>query len=123
MWQQRLAELQADIAMSSKMVDGMPYSNTNSVGSPTEDKAIRLADVAKVIEGKIKEIQITISDIELYITSIDDSEMRQIIEYRCAKCMTWEEIGLKLGYERTTVYKKYNSFIETTFTEFTQDME
>ena len=48
MWQRRLAELQADIALSPTVMDGMPYTQTNSVGSPTEKKAIKLAEVAKV---------------------------------------------------------------------------
>lgn len=97
MWQRRLAELQADIALSPKVMDGMPYTNTNNVGTPTEEKAIKLAEVAKVIEGKISEIQIALMEIEIYISSIDDSLMRQILEYRCCKLNTWAEVAEKLG--------------------------
>lgn len=120
MWQERLAELQADIALSPKTIDGMPYSKTNTTSNPTEKKAIRLAEVAKVIEGKISEIQITLADIEEYITSIDDSEMRQIVENRCIRCMKWEQIGALLGYERTTVAKKYAAYLDETFPQFPQ---
>ena len=97
MWQARLAELQADIAMSPKVLDGMPYSKTNSVGSPTEEKAIKLAELSKVIEGKISEIQLTLTDIENYISSIDDSLIRQIIEYRCCMLMSWEDVASHIG--------------------------
>ena len=115
MWQQRLAELQADIALSPKVLDGMPFQHTNATGNPTEVKAIRLSEADKVVKGKICEIQYTIAEIEKFIVNLEDSEIRQILEYRCVKCMIWEEIGEKLGYDRTTVAKKYETFINETF--------
>lgn len=112
MWQERLAELQADIALSPKVLDGMPFQHTNETSNPTERKAIKLSEVAKVIEGKISEIQYTISEIEQYIVSIDDSIMRQIIEYRCVKCMEWKNIAAKLGsvYTDDNVRQMYHRF-------------
>ena len=114
MWQRRLAELQADIALSPKVMDGMPYSQMNSVGSPTEEKAIRLADLAKVIEGKISEIQIALMDIEIFISSIDDSLTRQILEYRCCKLKSWQEVADKLGngYTAESTRQIYHRFLK-----------
>ena len=113
MWQERLAELQADIALNSKVIDGMPFQNTNAVNNPTEQKAIKLMEVNKIIEGKISEIQITIADIEQYILSVDDSIMRQIIEYRCVKCMRWSDIAAKIGvmYSEENVRQMYHRFV------------
>ena len=114
MWQQRLMELQADIALSPKVMDGMPYSKTNAVGSPTEVKAIRLAELAKVIEGKISEIQIALMDIEIFISSIEDSKTRQIVEYRCCMLKTWEEVAEKIGsgYTADAVRQVYHRFLK-----------
>lgn len=114
MWQRRLAELQADIALSPKVMDGMPYSQANSMGSPTEEKAIRLADLAKVIEGKISEIQISLMDIEIFISSIDDSLTRQILEYRCCKLKSWQEVADKLGngYTAESTRQIYHRFLK-----------
>jgi len=112
MWQTRLANLQSDIALSPKPLDGMPFSKTNNTGNPTQDKAIRLAEVAKIIEGKISEIQICIADIEEYIMSIDDSFIRQIIEYRCCGLMQWEEVAQAIGegYTSESVRQIYHRF-------------
>lgn len=112
MWQGRLNELQADIALSPKVLDGMPYSNTNGVGNPTEQKAIRLAEVRKIVEGKMSEIQFAITDIEKYIASIDDSVIRQIVEYRCCMLMVWEEVAERLGngYNAESVRQIYHRF-------------
>ena len=114
MWQRRLAELQADIALSPKVMDGMPYSQTNSVGSPTEEKAIKLAEVAKVIEGKISEIQIALMEIEIFISQIDDSLTRQIVEYRCCKLMSWQDVAVKIGegYTADSVRQTYHRFLK-----------
>lgn len=115
MWQERLAELQADIALTGKPMDGMPFANTNAITNPTEQKAIRLMEVDKIIQGRISEIQITIADIEQFILGIEDSEIRQIIEYRCVQCRKWEWIGDKMGYDRTTVSKKYDAYLNKCF--------
>ena len=114
MWQQRLNELQADIALSPKVLDGMPFQHTNGISNPTEMKAIRLAEMAKVIEGKISEIQITLADIEEFITSVDDSVMRQILEYRCIKCKNWSDVAARLGssYSDENVRQMYHRFIQ-----------
>jgi len=114
MWQTRLAELQYDIALNPKSLDGMPFQHTNETSNPTERKAIKLAEVAKVIEGKICEIQITVADIEEFIFSIDDSITRQIVEYRCVKCKAWEEVSRMLGpgYTTESVRQTYHRFIE-----------
>ena len=113
MWQERLAELQADIALSPKVLDGMPFQHTNTTSNPTEMKAIRLAEMSKIIDGKISEIQITIAEIEEYVMSLDDSVIRQIIEYRCVKCMHWSNIAIKLGtmYTEDNVRQMYHRFV------------
>lgn len=115
MWQDRLAELQADIALSPKVMDGMPFQNTGVTSNPTERKAIKLSEVSKVIDGKICEIQYAIVEIECFIASIDDSIMRQIIEYRCVKCLEWKDIAAKLGpmYSEENARQMYHRFVST----------
>lgn len=114
MWQDRLAELQADIALSPKVLDGMPSQHTNETSNPTEQKALRLAEVSRVIDGKISEIQWTIAEIECYIMSIDDSIMRQILEYRCVKCFNWNDVAAHIGskYTDENVRQMYHRFIQ-----------
>lgn len=114
MWQDRLRELQYDIALSPKVIDGMPFQNTNSTSDPTQQKAIRLAEVSNVIKGKIAEIQFSIAEIEKFIISIDDSLIRMIIEYRCVNLLKWEEIAGRLGegYTAESVRQTYHRFVD-----------
>lgn len=115
MWQRRLADLQADIALSPKVLDGMPYSKTNAVSSPTEIKAIRIAELSNIIEGKISEIQVTLMDIEAFIVTIEDSLIRQIVEYRCCKLLKWQQIADRIGegYTEEAVRQSYHRFVKT----------
>ena len=115
MWQRRLADLQADIALSPKVMDGMPYSKTNSVSSPTEIKALRIAELSRIIEGKISEIQVTLLDIEAFIVTIEDSLLRQIVEYRCCKLMQWKDIANKIGdgYTEESIRQSYHRFVKS----------
>ena len=115
MWQRRLADLQADIALSPKVMDGMPYSKTNTVSSPTEIKAIRIAELSNIIEGKISEIQVTLMDIEAFIVTIEDSLIRQIVEYRCCKLLKWQQIADRIGegYTEEAVRQSYHRFVKT----------
>lgn len=113
MWQRRLADLQSDIALSPKVLDGMPFSKTNQTGDPTQAKAIKLMEVSKIIEGKISEIQVTIADIDEYILSIEDSLIRQILEYRCCMLMKWDEVAQNIGsgYTAEAVRQMYHRFL------------
>lgn len=113
MWKRKLNEYYADISFNSKSPDGMPFSRTNNVSSPTEDKAIRIADVNNIIAGKLKEIELIIADIETYIVGIDDSVVRQIVNYRCCKLMSWKQIANRIGegYTEDAVKKTYYRYV------------
>lgn len=118
MWQRKLQELQCDIAISPPAPDGMPFQHTNNTSDPTFDKAARLAKVSDNIEKKIIEIQETVYDIETFILTVEDPLMRQILQYRCIECKTWEEIGSIVHYNRTSITRRYNRFIKEKFAHF-----
>ena len=50
-------------------------------------------------------------DLEKYIASIDDAEIRLILTLRFIDLKGWNYISKKLHYDRTTVYKKFKAFI------------
>ena len=114
MWQERLAELQADIALGTKVLDGMPRSATNGINKPTEDKAVKLQEVSKIVEGKIGEIQYAVGEVEKFILTIEDPLMRLIIEYRCCMLYTWENVADIVGGKNTaeSVRQLYHRFVK-----------
>lgn len=50
-------------------------------------------------------------EIERYIESVEDSEIRQIMRFRFLDLMNWYQIAEELHYERTTVSKKLRQYI------------
>ena len=117
MWEKRLEELYADISQDTKAADGMPHSVTNNVSSPTESKAIQIADHIDMIKGKQAEIRIAIREVEAFIVSIDDPLIRQIVELRCAYCMTWDEVADRIGSNTSAENMRliYHRFIKSKF--------
>lgn len=102
--------------LEGKAIGAVDYSKESVQTSGNIDKignlAIKLSELRSLYELKLEELYIQRTRIERFINSIEDSEIRLIVRYRNVKLMTWEEIANRLGYERTTVSKKYWRFIE-----------
>lgn len=115
MWQNIRNNYELDIAPPIKNIDGMPFSKTFNISNPTEDKALKLAEVTKIIDGKIAEIQYAIMQIEIFIASIkDDSDIRRILTYRCLNTLSWKEVSDKMGegYTEDSVKQMYSRYLK-----------
>lgn len=117
MWEKRYEELIADMSQDTVAPDGMPYSRTNKVTSPTESKAIQIADHVELIRGKAAEIRVAIREVEAFIVGIEDPFIRQIVELRCVFCLTWDDVADRIGQSATpeSVRKTYSRFIGKEF--------
>ena len=117
MWEKRYEELIADISQDTVAPDGMPYSRTNKVSSPTESKAIQIADHAELIRGKAAEIRVAIREVEAFIVGIEDPFIRQIVELRCVFCMSWDEVADKIGSSNSPDNLRliYHRFVKSKF--------
>ena len=114
MWEKRYEELIADMSQDTVAPDGMPYSRTNKVSSPTESKAIQIADHAELIRGKAAEIRVAIREVEAFIVGIEDPFIRQIVELRCIELKSWNDVADRIGQSATaeSVRKAYVRFVE-----------
>lgn len=99
MWQDELDRLQCQSLVKGQIMTGMPPAHkiTDKVG----DLASDIADIKKIIEGKLTEIQLQRKRIIGYIDSLDDSLLRQIIFYRCVSLMGWYQVAETIGGECT----------------------
>ena len=114
-WQERLKELNADIALAPKVYDGMPHSQTNTITSPTEEKAIKMAELSTKIAERIKEIEQAKLDMELLIADMDDPILKLAIFYHCINLDSWNDTAAKIGGTQTpeSVRKMYSRFTQT----------
>lgn len=102
MWEKRLAELREKSLVGSQKIDGMPFANTNETHDAMFEHISRIMELQADIDTIRLNIEKNIADIEKYIVTLDDSLLRQIIEYRCCQCKSWEQTSAMIGYGTTS---------------------
>ena len=60
------------------------------------------------LEDKLLEMTNTVQE---YISTIDDSLMRRILTMKYIDCMTQDQIGNAIGYDRSSIAKKIDTFL------------
>lgn len=100
----------ADIAPPIKVLDGMPYSQTNNVGSMTEAKAERLVDIANMINTECERVVELLNGID----RIDNETVRYFIQLRYICAYSWGEIKKKTRTEKSAdnIRKTVNYYME-----------
>lgn len=91
----RLLELEAEAVSISPSLSGMPRSP--GVSDKVGRYAAEIADLKGIIEAKHKQCLYERSRIERYISSLDDSLLRQIFTYRFVNGLPWEQVAACVG--------------------------
>jgi len=96
---------------------GFPYTECHIVvGAPsvkeTEEREKKVRQLMITLSNRKKEYERLKIDIDIAIEAIEDMEMRQIFQYKYIDEMSDAEIGETLGYDRSTISKKIDRFLE-----------
>lgn len=93
--QQRLRELELKALPGAQVLTGMPHAPgvVDKVGT----YAAEIADLRGIIEAKHQQCLHERSRLERYISSIDDSLLRQIFTYRFVNGLPWEQVAACIG--------------------------
>lgn len=105
----RIAELPDDTIGGGWDVSGVRSSQPGDPTGRLAQKKIQLLEqLTKALEDKIDaEIKI-----RAFINSIEDEEIKTIAELRCIYLESWSNIGEELHADRTTVSKKFRSYLK-----------
>ncbi|MDF2543470.1 MAG: hypothetical protein K0S47_3188 [Herbinix sp.] len=100
-------ELESQSYCKGQEITGMPFGSgtTDKVGN----RAIAIQEINELYEIKLKELYVVRGRIERYINTVEGAELRLILRLRCINNLSWEQIAIETGYERTTVSKKYRN--------------
>lgn len=98
MWRDLLNRME-NSELQGAQLTGMPRSGR--ISDITGNTAANVADVKRIINEIIAEIQATRREIITYIKNLDDSLLRQIVFYRCVKLMKWHEVAGQIGLDGT----------------------
>lgn len=110
----RLQELEVKALPGAQVITGMPHAPgvTDKVG----EYAAEIADLRGIIEAKHQQCLYERSRLERYISSIDDSLLRQIFAYRFINGLPWEQVAACIGGSNTAdgVRMMCNRYIKAT---------
>lgn len=76
-------------------MSGMPRGGDQ--GDRTSGSAIKVADLERRIEKLRRRLVKVQAEIMDYISTVDDSFIRQILFMRCIECMSWDGVAAKIG--------------------------
>ncbi|MEG0430287.1 MAG: hypothetical protein RSA49_04210 [Anaerovoracaceae bacterium] len=97
MWKEQ--RLQINLGIPNTTMDGMP--RTSSHPDEAGDNIANDIDIQSRIDALIEELMNRQKRIVEFIASIDDSMLRQIVNYRCLQLLSWNEVALKIGGKNT----------------------
>ena len=78
---------------------------------PTSIQEKRAILIEKLINARLDALEEYIK-IESYINTVTDPEVKMIMRLRFQNLKSWDEIGIELDKDRTTVAKKLRSFLQ-----------
>lgn len=106
---ERYRERTLNIVISPKVIDGMPFQNTNATSDPTNQKAMTLADLDGAIKFLVKQI-----NKQLY--NIERLDIKQILVLRYACDLKWEKVA-EIMQDENIKQKFFNYKNELSLTE------
>ena len=86
-------------------IEGFPYPEYS------RKKTLLYARKATLASLEMELLE-TLNQVEEFIASVDDSKMRRILTMRFIENKNFEQIGKALGYDRTSISKKIDKFLE-----------
>ena len=114
--EERIAELEQENGLGSVNLDGMPHGSTP--GDPVARMAIARATLHEHLTKLLAELKEKEREIREYIDSIENEEVKLIIEWRFIDLLDWYEIAGNLEdmtgkhVDRSTPGKKLRKYLE-----------
>ena len=105
-----LEELPADAGLGNRIFDGMPRGT--DIGDKTAAIALKRAGLKNRLQQAEERRIEAISKIHRYIDGVQDAELRSIMIMRFIELKSWDEIGDKLHYNRTTAVRTLHKYLD-----------
>ena len=114
--EERIAELEQEDGLGSVNMDGMPHGTTP--GDPVARMAIARATLHEHLVQTHAELAEKERQIREYINSVEDEEVKLIIEWRFIDLLDWFEIAEEMenatgkSVDRSTPRKKMQKYLQ-----------
>ena len=105
----RLAELEAASSAASVQLTWTPG------GGGASDRvgmyAAEIADLRSIIDANIRRCWRELRRLSRYISTVEDSQMRQILTLRYIECLTWNQVADVIGTNENAVKQAHSRFL------------
>lgn len=105
----RLAELEAASSAASVQLTWTPG------GGGASDRvgmyAAEIADLRSIIGANIRRCWREMRRLSRYISTVEDSQMRQILTLRYIECLTWNQVADVIGTNENAVKQAHSRFL------------
>lgn len=105
-----LANLKQQSFVKPISISDMPKGGGNT-DLMTEYVSEKL-EIENMINYALIKLQRERKKVEKFLMTVENAELRLIIRLRCINNMKWGEIANEIGYERTTVSKKFYDYFK-----------
>lgn len=91
----RLKELEALAEGATQHLTGMPIAPGH--GDKISRYAVELMEIKEILQCNLRRYMIEYNRLLRYISSVEDSQMRQILTLRYLNGLTWREVAQSIG--------------------------
>lgn len=107
---ERLKELEAAAFDCNAKLSGMPHGT--GISDRTGRYGVEIAELKTLIKLNIQKCFYEQRQIERYIDSLPDAKVRLIFRLRYINHLTWDEIGIEIGYTERQAIRIHNKHIK-----------
>ena len=103
-------EIENLTVLSSSKVRDMPKGS--GISNPTEQYLIKKQRLIEKLNKNLEKYIDELTELEEFISNIEDEEIRLIARYRFINNLKWERIGMKMNYDKSVCYRKLKKYLE-----------
>ncbi len=111
-WQAELDKLRCQSLVKGQEISDMPFSG--GISDKVGNMATEIRDYEDIIKGLLARVQMERRKILEYIEDIQDSDIRQIVYYKCVSNCNWFDVARLMGegYSADGVKRTYYRFLD-----------
>ena len=98
------------VSIAAVPLNGMPSSG--KINKPTEENAIRLEELKKEYQHRLRDLLKLEKEIIQFAHSIPDAELAAYVNAKYIECRSEKEIEAMFHYERTTMPKRLRRYLK-----------
>ena len=103
-------EIENLTVLSSSKVSDMPKGS--GISNPREQYLIKKQRLIEKLNKNLEKYIDELTELEEFISNIEDEEIRLIARYRFINNLKWERIGMKMNYDKSVCYRKLKKYLE-----------